>query len=83
MAPGILPKTLEEALAFARKVGYPLIMKPDIGVGAEGARKIHDESELTKNWDPKVHKYSYLTSIRLSIIFAATACRNYKWRYSF
>jgi len=53
VAPGILPKTLEEALAFGRKVGYPLIMKPDIGVGAAGARKLHDESELTKNWDPK------------------------------
>jgi len=53
VAPGLLPKTLEEALQFARQVGYPLIMKPDIGVGAEGAKKINDEAELTKNWDPK------------------------------
>jgi len=52
VAPGILPKTLEDALHFARTVGYPLIMKPDIGVGAEGAKKINDEAELTKNWDP-------------------------------
>jgi len=51
VAPGLLPKTLEEAIEFGKKTGYPLIMKPDIGVGAEGARKIHDESELTKNWD--------------------------------
>jgi len=51
-APGLLPTTLEEALAFGRKVGYPLIVKPDIGVGAEGAKKINDEAELTKNWSP-------------------------------
>jgi len=49
-APGILPTNLEEALAFGRQVGYPLIMKPDIGVGAEGAKKINDEAELTKSW---------------------------------
>lgn len=52
-APGLLPKTLEEALQFGRSVGYPLIMKPDIGVGAAGATKIHDESELSKFWSPK------------------------------
>lgn len=52
VAPGLLPTTLEEALAFGRKVGYPLIMKPDIGVGAEGAKKINDEAELTKNFNP-------------------------------
>lgn len=51
-APGILPANLEEALAFGRKVGYPLIMKPDVGVGAEGAKKINDEAELTKSFKP-------------------------------
>jgi len=57
VAPGLLPKTLEEALHFARQIGYPLIMKPDIGVGAEGAKKINDEAELTKNWDPKANLF--------------------------
>lgn len=50
-APGMLPKTLDEALTFANKVGYPLIMKPDIGVGAAGATKIRNDEELKKNWD--------------------------------
>jgi len=45
------PKTLDEALQFADKVGYPLIMKPDIGVGASGATKINNEVELRSNWD--------------------------------
>jgi len=53
VAPGLLPKTLEEALQFGRTVGYPLIMKPDIGVGAAGAKKINNEAELTKYWHPK------------------------------
>ncbi len=31
---------------FAEEVGYPLIAKPDIGVGAGGTHKIHNEKEL-------------------------------------
>jgi len=50
-APGMLPKTLEEAIEFANKTGYPLIMKPDCGVGAAGATKITNEEELRRNWD--------------------------------
>lgn len=34
------------AEAFADEVGFPLIGKPDIGVGAGGTHKIHDEYEL-------------------------------------
>ena len=33
--------------AFANKTGYPVIVKPDIGVGANGAKKINTEEELT------------------------------------
>ena len=33
--------------AFAAEVGYPVIVKPDIGVGANGAMKINSEQELT------------------------------------
>jgi len=50
-APGTLPKTLDEAIEFANKVGYPLIMKPDCGVGAAGATKVRSEEELRNNWD--------------------------------
>lgn len=31
---------------FAGKVGYPVIVKPSVGVGANGARKLNDEAEL-------------------------------------
>lgn len=45
-ARGELVTTLEAALAFSRTVGYPLMFKPNIGVGASGCNKIHDEGEL-------------------------------------
>ncbi len=32
--------------AFAAEVGYPVIVKPDVGVGANGAMKIDSEDEL-------------------------------------
>lgn len=37
---------LEAARAFAAECGYPLIGKPDIGVGAGGTHKIHNDAEL-------------------------------------
>ena len=37
---------LEAAKAFIEQVGYPVIAKPDIGVGANGTVKINSESEL-------------------------------------
>ena len=33
-------------LDFAAQTGYPIIAKPDVGVGANGTHKIHDEDEL-------------------------------------
>ena len=37
---------LEEARKFAAQTGFPLIAKPDIGVGAGETHKLHDEKEL-------------------------------------
>ena len=37
---------LKAGKAFALEVGYPVIVKPDIGVGANGAMKISTEEEL-------------------------------------
>ena len=38
---------LSSGKAFAAQVGYPVIVKPDIGVGANGAMKLSSEAELT------------------------------------
>lgn len=43
-----LIESLEEALDFAKEVGYPLVMKPDHGVGASFTYQIHTEQELKK-----------------------------------
>ena len=37
---------LESGKAFAAQVGYPVIVKPDIGVGANGAMKLKTEEDL-------------------------------------
>ena len=34
------------ALKLANEIGYPMIAKPDIGVGGCGCQKINDEEEL-------------------------------------
>ena len=37
---------LKAAQAFIKQVGYPVIVKPDIGVGANGTMKINGEDDL-------------------------------------
>ena len=41
----------KEGRAFAARVGYPVIVKPNIGVGANGARKLESEAELDAFYD--------------------------------
>ena len=45
-ARGEVVTTLDNALAFANKVGYPLVVKPDSGVGAQGTYRLNDEEQL-------------------------------------
>jgi len=49
----------DAAEIFADEVGYPLIGKPDVGVGAGGTHKIHDEYELNEFFStvPDVNNY--------------------------
>lgn len=37
--------------AFAKETGFPVIVKPDVGVGANGARKLETEAELEAFYD--------------------------------
>lgn len=43
--------TLEKARAFVKKVEYPIIVKPDVGVGASATYKIDNDEELTAFFD--------------------------------
>ena len=46
VAPYHLVTTLEEGKKFIKQVGYPVIIKPDNGVGANDTRKIEGEETL-------------------------------------
>lgn len=48
VAPGAVVGTLDEAQRLLREIGYPIVAKPDIGVGAAGTRKIHDDAGLAR-----------------------------------
>ena len=52
-ARGGLVRTLDDALAIVQQTGYPLVAKPDIGVGAAATYKIHDLNELQSFFDTK------------------------------
>lgn len=51
---GRVIKTLEEGLFFIEEVGYPVVVKPDRGVGAIGTLSIHSEKELYHFFDEKM-----------------------------
>ena len=42
---------LDEALAFARSRGFPLVVKPSRGWGQRGVARVNDESELPRAFD--------------------------------
>ena len=84
-----LPKTLREAQLFAKKVGYPVIVKPDKGVGAASTYKIHDADELAAFWaskDPEipfieeecvpghVETFDGITDSGKNVLFSASQC---------
>ncbi len=46
-----LVSTLEAGIQFANEVGYPVIVKPDNGVGAAATYKLRDEGELRFFYD--------------------------------
>ena len=46
VARGGIVRSMEEALEIVQQTGYPLVAKPDIGVGAAATYKIQNEAEL-------------------------------------
>jgi len=46
VAEGTISRKAKEIREFAARVGYPLVAKPDIGVGANATYKIQNEDEL-------------------------------------
>ncbi len=46
VAPGRVVRSMDEAEVFLDEVGYPVVAKPDNGVGAAATYKIRDEADL-------------------------------------
>jgi biotin carboxylase len=53
VARGRVVQTVDDARALLRETGYPVIAKPDRGVGASATWKLHDENELVQFFERK------------------------------
>lgn len=53
VASGGVVREMDEALAIIRQTGYPLVAKPDVGVGAAATYKIQDVNELKSFFETK------------------------------
>lgn len=53
VARGRVARTLKEARHLVSETGYPLVAKPDIGVGAAKTYKIHSDAELQNFYEVK------------------------------
>ncbi len=53
VARGGIARDLEEARRIAADLGYPLIAKPDVGVGAAATSRLGDDRELASFFDRK------------------------------
>ena len=53
VARGGIVNDLKDAQRLVKETGYPLVAKPDIGVGAAATYKIHDEDELRRFFETK------------------------------
>ena len=60
VAPYILVKDKESLLEFAEKYGYPLFVKPDIGVGAEESYKLKNIDELNDFYAKKPENCQFI-----------------------
>lgn len=56
----ILVTTKEELLKFIEKVGYPVFIKPDMGVGAEGDYKIENSEDVHEFFLKKNPNITYI-----------------------
>lgn len=55
-----LPDSLETAMIFAHKVGYPIIVKPDRGMGASDTHKLKSDADLYNFWNTKDSAITYI-----------------------
>ncbi|HBM15161.1 MAG TPA: carboxylate--amine ligase [Lentisphaeria bacterium] len=59
VAKGKVVKSFDEAKSWITEIGYPVIAKPDIGVGASATYKIHNLHELETAYET-ISNHSYI-----------------------
>ncbi|HLD45416.1 MAG TPA: ATP-grasp domain-containing protein, partial [bacterium] len=60
VARGEVLRSVEDVQKFVKLVGYPVIAKPDVGVGALGTFKIRDSKELETMFNTKPANVDYI-----------------------
>lgn len=63
VAPYLLVNDLKSLEIFAKKFGYPLFAKPDIGVGAGSNYKIKNYEELVRFYNEKPQNVQYICEV--------------------
>ena len=51
IVPGAKCETTDEAIAAAKKIGFPVMLKAASGGGGKGMRLVHEESEMKNAWE--------------------------------
>jgi len=51
IVPGAMCTTTDEAVAAAKKIGFPVMLKASAGGGGKGMRLVHHESEMANAWE--------------------------------
>lgn len=51
IVPGAMCNTTDEAVAAAKQIGFPVMLKAASGGGGKGMRLVHDASEMASAWE--------------------------------
>ncbi|MCL2778484.1 MAG: acetyl-CoA carboxylase biotin carboxylase subunit [Polyangiaceae bacterium] len=51
IVPGAMCNTTDEAIAAAKKIGFPVMLKAAAGGGGKGMRLVHAENEMANAWE--------------------------------
>ena len=51
IVPGAMCTTTDEAVAAAKKIGFPVMLKASAGGGGKGMRLVHEASEMASAWE--------------------------------
>jgi hypothetical protein len=64
----IAVRDAEQVKAFARRVGYPLVLKPDVGVGAARTFKVNRDEEVDEAFREPLPHYCAQAFVRGTIV---------------